>query len=151
LCNASMRTQPTAPQRPKPCHAIDMHCTNAVALFISGVLAPALVAPRMIRAPRLKTGIHAALLRVPQGAGRQRVFEAWRDGLLRHLGQQRHHHLPPTFHHATDGGLFLRQRATANLALASASTPFAPLALDDFGGPFMAGSHLGCIALDLVG
>jgi hypothetical protein len=46
---------------------------------------------------------------------------------------------------------FLLQRATARFAFASASTACAPLALDDFGMPFMAGYHIGFITLHLVG
>src|SRR5262249_42975239 len=65
---APMRTQPTAHQRPKPFHGIDMHFTKAVAIVIAGVLTPAMVDTLMIIAPRLKTGIHAVLIRVHQGA-----------------------------------------------------------------------------------
>ena len=46
-------------------------------------------------------------------------------------------------------GIF--RHPTASFAFASASTAFAPLALDDFGVPFMAGSHIGFITLHLVG
>src|SRR6266581_2977022 len=68
LGDAPMRTQPTAQQRPKPFHRIDMHFTQAVAIFISGVLALAVVDALMIIAPRFKTSINAVLVRIHQGA-----------------------------------------------------------------------------------
>src|SRR6266851_6469305 len=59
--------------------------------------------------------------------------------------------LPPTLYHAKDRRLFLRQCATAGFAFTSASTALSALALDDCGLPFMAGAHVGFIALHLVG
>jgi hypothetical protein len=151
LGGAARRMQPPAPQRPPPCPARDRPVTNAVALCIAGVLAPALGDTRLRRAPRLQTGIHAARLRVHHGAGRSRGFEAWLAGLVRPRGPQLPHPWPPTRTPATDGGLCLRQRATASLAGASASTTLSPLALADCGGPCMARSHRGSLALALVG
>ena len=68
LGDAPMRTQPTAQQRPKPFHRIDMYFTKAVAIFIAGVLAPAVVDALMLIAPRLQTGINAVLVGINQGA-----------------------------------------------------------------------------------
>ena len=62
LGDAPMRTQPTAQERPKAFHRVDMHFTQAVAIFIAGVLAPAMVDALMSIAPRLKTGINAVLI-----------------------------------------------------------------------------------------
>src|SRR6267378_1316311 len=67
LCNAPMRAQPTAQERPKAFHRGDMHVAKAVALFIAGVLTPAMVDALMIIAPCLKTRIHTVLVRVHQG------------------------------------------------------------------------------------
>jgi hypothetical protein len=61
------------------------------------------------------------------------------------------HHLTPTFNHPKDRRFFLLQRATARFGFVSASTAFSTLALDYFGLPFMAGYHIGFIALHLVG
>jgi hypothetical protein len=44
-----------------------MHFAKAVALFISGVLTPAMVDALMIIAPRLKTSIKTVLVSVNQG------------------------------------------------------------------------------------
>jgi hypothetical protein len=43
LGNAPMRAQPTAQQRPKPFHGVHMYFTKAVAIFISGIFAPAMI------------------------------------------------------------------------------------------------------------
>jgi hypothetical protein len=40
---APMRAQPTPQERPEPFHCIDMHFTKAVAIFISGILAPRVI------------------------------------------------------------------------------------------------------------
>ena len=79
------------------------------------------------------------------------VFDERLDRLLLHMGEQMAHHVPPTLYHPKDGRFFLLQRATATFAFTSASTSLSALALDDCGVPFMAGCHLGFIALHLVG
>jgi hypothetical protein len=45
-----------------------MHFTQAVAIFIAGVLAPAVVDALMLISPRLQTGINAVLVGINQGA-----------------------------------------------------------------------------------
>ncbi len=98
-----------------------------------------------------QAGINAVLIRVNPCPWINGVFEEWLDRLLLHIGQQIDHHLPLTLNHPKDGRFFLLQRAPARFAFASASTAFSPLALDYFGLPFMAGHHIGFIALHLVG
>ena len=99
----------------------------------------------------LQTGIHAVLVCLHQCAWNDGVFDEGLDRLLLHIGQQMTHHLTTALYHTKDRWLFLRQRATARFAFASASTAFSTLALDYFGVPFMASYHIGFIALDLVG
>ena len=43
LGNAPMGAKPAPQERPKPFHSIHMDFTKAVAIFISGVLAPSMV------------------------------------------------------------------------------------------------------------
>ena len=75
LGNAPMRAQPTAQQRPKTFHGIHMYFTKAVAIFISGIFAPAMIDTLMCIAPSLKTGINAVLIRVNQGSWLDGVFD----------------------------------------------------------------------------
>src|SRR5216683_8114811 len=96
LGDAPMRTSPTTQERPKALHRVDMHFTKAVAIFIAGVLAPAMVDALMPIAPRLKTGINAVRIWVYQGACLHGVFHEGLDRLLLHIGQQMDHDLPPT-------------------------------------------------------
>ena len=62
LGNAPMRAQPIAQQRPEPFHGVAMHFTKAVAIFISGKFASAMVDAFMVIAPPLedehRCGIH---------------------------------------------------------------------------------------------
>jgi hypothetical protein len=62
LGNASMRTQPTTQQRPKPFHGVHMHFTKTVTIFISGIFAPAMIDALMCITPSLETRINAVLI-----------------------------------------------------------------------------------------
>src|SRR6266568_7279397 len=146
-----MRTKPTAQQRPKPFHGMHMHCTKPVTIFIAGELAPSMVDALMVVSPSTQAGINAVLIRVNQCPWINGVFDKRLDRLLLHIGQQIDHHLTPTLDHPKDRRCFLLQRATARFAFASASTAFAPLALDYFRLPFMAGDYIRFVALHLVG
>src|SRR6266568_3231380 len=48
----------------EPFHRIDMHFTKAVAIFISGVLAPSMVDTLMIISPCPQAGINAVPIRI---------------------------------------------------------------------------------------
>jgi hypothetical protein len=52
-----------------------MYFTKAVAIFISGIFAPAMIDTLMCIAPSLKTGINAVLIRVNQGSWLNGVFD----------------------------------------------------------------------------
>jgi len=128
-----------------------MDFTQAVAIVISGVLAPAVVDALMVVSPRTQASINAVLIRVHPCPWINSVCDERLDRLLLHIGQQLDHHLTAALYHAKDGRFFLLQRATASFAFASASTTFSTLALDDFGLPFMARHYIGFIALYLIG
>ena len=106
-----------------------MDFTKAVAIFISGILAPSMVDTLMVVSPGLQTGINAVLVRINKCAWNDGVFDEGLDGLLLHIGKQIDHHLTAALHHPKDGWPFLLQCATSTFAFESASTSFASLAL----------------------
>src|SRR6185503_18892057 len=146
-----MRAQPTAQQRPKTFHGIHMYFTKAVAIFISGIFAPAMIDTLMCIAPSLKTCINAVLIRVNQGSWLNGVFDERLDGLLLDIGQQVDDHLSTTLNHAKDWRFFLRHCPSTGFAFASAPTAFAPRALDHLRLSLMTGHYIGFIALHFVG
>ena len=73
------------------------------------------------------------------------------SGLLLHIRHEIDHHLTATLHHPKDGRSFLLQGASTSFALESTSTSFSLLALDHLWLSFMAGNHIGCVALHLIG
>src|SRR6266568_456178 len=133
----------------EPFHRIHMDFTQAIAVFIARERTSSMVDTLMVVALSLQTGIDAVLVCINQCAWMHGVFDERLDRLLLHMGEQMAHHVPPTLYHPKDGRFFLLQRATATFAFTSASTPLSALALDDCGVPFMAGCHLGFIALHL--
>jgi hypothetical protein len=70
---------------------------------------------------------------------------------LLHIGKQIDHHLPPALHHPKDGRSFLLQGASTSFAFESAPTTCSALALDHLWLFFMAGNHIGFVALHLIG
>jgi integrase family protein with SAM-like domain len=62
--NAPRRTKPTPPESPEALHSIHMHCTQASALFLSGVRAPSMVHALMAIPPHRPAGIKAVLVRI---------------------------------------------------------------------------------------
>src|SRR5215510_14079581 len=145
-----MRAQPTPQERPEPFHRIHMHFTKAVAIFIPGVLAPSMVDTLMLVSPGRQAGINAVLIRTHTCPRHDRVFDEGLDCLLLHIGQQIDHHLTTPLHHAKDGWPLFLQCASAPLSLESASTSFASLGLHYLRLSFMAGNHIGFVALHLV-
>ncbi len=128
-----------------------MDFTQAIAVFIARERTSSMVDTLMVVALSLQTGIDAVLVCIKQCAWMPGVFAERLDRLLLHMGEQMDHHVTPTLSHPKDGRFFRLQRATATCAFPSASTPVSALALDDVGWPFMAGCHIGLIALHLVG
>src|SRR5215510_14399866 len=87
LGNTPMRAQPTPPERPQACHGVDVHCANAVLIFIAGQLASPMVDPRMVVAPCLQTGRQAVRVRLHTGAGHAGVWAERLHGLWLHLSK----------------------------------------------------------------
>ena len=148
---APMRAQPTPQERPEAFHGVHVHLAQAVPVFIAGKLASPMVDLLMPVSPGLQTGIKALLVRIHQGPGYNRGFDERCNGLLLPIGQQLEHHLPTALHHAQDREPFLRQGATTRFAFASVSPSCSPLVLQHFRQAFMAGQHLGFVALHLIG
>jgi len=151
LGNASMRAQPTPPERPEPFHRLHMHFTQAVAIFISGVLTPSMVDTRMILSPCTQAGINAVLIRIHKRPWSHGVFDERFNGLLLHMSQQVDAHLTATLHHAKDGWPLFVPCAAPTLTCESGATSFAPLGLHHLRWPCMAGNHRGFVALYLMG
>src|SRR5712691_9628074 len=98
-----MRAQPAPQERPKPFHGIDMDFTQAVAIFISGVLAPSMVDTLMIISPCTQAGINAVLIRINKRTWSNGFFDERLNGLLLHISKHVDDHLTATLHHAKDG------------------------------------------------
>src|SRR5262245_16951215 len=145
-----MRTQPTAQQRPKAFHRVDVHFAHAVAIVIAGKLAPSMVDTLMAVAPGLHTGINAVLVCIHTCPWHDGVFDQGLDGLLLHAGQEIDDHLPPALQHPKDRWSFLLQGPTPRFALQSTATSRAALVLHHIRMAFMAGNHLRFIALDFT-
>ena len=81
LRDAPMWTQPAPQERPEPLHGIHMHFTQAVAIFISGKLAPSMVDTLMTIAPGLQAGINTVLVRINKCARSDGIFNERLDRL----------------------------------------------------------------------
>src|SRR5712691_11262778 len=145
-----MRTKPAPQERPEPFHGIHMDFTKTVAIFISSELAPSMVDTLMIISPGLQTGINAILVRINKCTWNDGGFDVGLDSLLLHIGHQIDHDLTAALHHSKDGWSFLLQCPTTRFSFESASTSFSPLVLHHLRLAFMAGDHIGFVALHLV-
>ena len=149
--NAPMRAQPTPPERPEPFHRIHLHFTNAVALFISGVLTPSMVDRLMIISPGTPAGINAVRIRLHQRPWSHGVVDERFHGLVFHMSKPVDDHLTATRHHAKNGWPLLVPCAAPTLTVASVATSCAPLVLHHLRWPCMAGHHRGFVALSRIG
>src|SRR5262249_22884820 len=145
-----MRTQPAPQERPEPLHGIYMHFTQAVAIFISGKLALAMVDTLMTVAPGLQAGINAVLIRINKCPRYDSIFDERLDRLLLHIGQEIDHHLTTTLHHAKDGRSFLLQCTPTRFAFEATSTAFSAFLLHHLRLTFMTRNHIGFVALHFV-
>src|SRR6266851_5236315 len=122
-----MRTKPTPQQRPEAFHRVHMDFTQAVSLFIAGVLAPSVVDTLRVVPPVLQAGINAVLIRIHKCPWNDRVFEEGLARLLLHIGQHIEHHLTATLHHSKDRRPLFLHCASATLSFQSASTSLTSL------------------------
>src|SRR5215510_4991608 len=119
-----MRAEPTPQQGPEPFHGIHMDFTKAVAIFIAGALAPAMVDTPMVVSPAIQASINAILVCIHTCTWNDGVFDKGFDGLLLDISQQIDHHLPTALHHPKDRWPFLLQGASTTFPLESASSGF---------------------------
>jgi hypothetical protein len=151
LGNAPLRAQPTPQERPEPFHRIHRHFTKAVAIFISGVLAPSMGDTLMIISPCTQAGLNAVRIRIHKRPWSHGGFDERLNGLLLHLSQQVDDHLTATLQPAKDGWPLVVQCAAPTLTFESVATSWAPLVLHHLRLPFRAGNHRGFVALSLRG
>src|SRR5215813_8055781 len=146
-----MWTQPTAQQRPEAFHRVYMHFTKAIPIFISRKFTPSMFDMLMTVAPGRQTGINAVLIRINQGSRNDGVLYKRLDRLLLHIGQQLDDHLTATLHHPKDGRSLFLPCAPATFAFESAAASFTALFHHHLRLAFLAGNHIGFVALYLVG
>src|SRR5215510_3038130 len=145
-----MRPQPAPQQRPEPFHGIHMDFTKAVAIFIASELSSSRIDTLMVVSPEPQAGINAVFIRVHTRIGNDGVCDDGLDRLLLHIGQQIDHYLTTPLHHPQDRWLLFCQGATTTFAFESASTSFSSLIFHYLRLAFMAGNHIGFVALHLV-
>ena len=146
-----MRAQPTPQERPEPFHRIHMNISKAIAIFISGVLAPSMVDTLMIISPCTQAGINAVLIRINKRPLSNGVFDERLNGLLLHISKHVDDHLTATLQHAKYGWPLFVQCAAPTFTFESVATSFAPLVLHHLRLTFMVGNHIGFVALYLIG
>src|SRR6266849_8244184 len=102
-----MRAQPAPQQRPKPFHGIHMDFTKAIAIFISGVLAPSMVDALMVVSPDTQTCINAVFICINKCTRSNDLFDERLDGLLLHVGNHVDDDLTTSLNHPKDGRFLL--------------------------------------------
>jgi hypothetical protein len=127
-----------------------MDFTQAVAIFISGELAPAMVDTPMVVSPAIQASINAILVCIHTCPWNDGVLDKGFDGLLLDISQQVDHHLTTALHHPKDRWPFLLQGASTTFPLESASPSLSPLDLHYRRLAFMTGNHIGFVTLHLV-
>src|SRR4051812_49033852 len=81
-----MRAQPGAQQRPNTFHGVDVDFAEAVAIFVSGILAPTMVDGLVAETPLRQSAIDRVLVGVDQAAKRNAGQEQWLDRSLPKIG-----------------------------------------------------------------
>src|SRR2546426_6666258 len=145
-----MGAKPTPQQRPEALHRIHMDFTKAVSIFIAGVLALSMVHTLMLVSPCTQASINAVLIRINKRTRGNGLFDEWLNGLLLHISKHVDDHLTAPLNHAKDRWLLFLQCASAIFAFESASTSCASFGLHHLRLAFMAGHHIGFVALHLV-
>ncbi len=104
----------------------------------------------MVVSPGPQAGINAVFIRVHKRSWHDGVFDEGLDRLLLHIGHQIDHYLTTPLNHPQDRGPLFFQGATTTFAFESASTSFSSLIFHYLRLAFMAGNHIGFVALHLV-
>src|SRR4051812_5840538 len=127
LRDAPVRAQPGAQQGPRALYGIDVDLAEAIAILVTGVLAPS-VADRLVPIPPgCQAGVDVVLVGVDAGALDNGSLDDRLVFLLLHIGQQAHDDLPAALDQAEDRRLVLLQRAAARRSRQSAATAEPPL------------------------
>src|SRR5690349_13785559 len=112
-----------------------MHFTEAISLFVSGILARA-VAHRLVRvAPLSQAGIDIVLVGVDQRAGHDRGLDQRLDGRLLDVLQHADHPLASALDHPEDRRLLFLERAPTGRPLQTVSPSWPPFFLTAAGCP----------------
>ena len=127
-----------------------MDFTKAVSIFIASELSSSMIDTLMVISPGPQAGINAVFIRVHKRSWNDGVLDEGLDRLLLHIGHQLDHYLTTPLHHPKDRWPFLLQCATTTLTFESASTSFSSLIFHYLRLAFMAGNHIGFVALHLV-
>jgi len=126
---APMWTQPTASERPAPCHRMHRDGTEAIAIVIARALAPALLDALRGIAPGRQAGLPTVLIGIDTCAWHAGVCAAGLDRLWLPLVQELAPHWPTTLPPATARRPLRRHCASAAWALESALPSLSALLL----------------------
>src|SRR3954452_430495 len=94
-------------------HGVDVDFAEAIAIFVSGILAPTMVDGLVAEAPLRQSAINRVLVGVDQAAEGDAGQEQRFDRGLPNIGQQMQDYGTAALNHAKDRRLLLLQRAAA--------------------------------------
>jgi len=121
LRDAAVRPQPGAQQRPNPFHRVHVDFAEAVTIFVTSILTPAVVNRLVAEAPLKQPAVDCILVCVDQAARGHAGQDQRLDRRLLNVGQQVEDHGAAALNHAEDRWLLLLQSAAARLAFQSAA------------------------------
>jgi len=127
-----------------------MDFTKAVSIFIASELSSSMIDTLMVVSPGPQAGINAVFICVHKRSWNDGVCDEGLERLLLHIGHQLEHYLTTPLNHLQDREPLFCQGATTTFAFASASTSFSSLIFHYLRLAFMAGNHIGFVALHLV-
>src|SRR4051812_39258675 len=120
LRDAPVRAQPGAQQGPRALHGVDVDLAEAIAILVTGVLAPS-VADRLVPIPPgWQAGVDVVLVGVDASAFGDGGLDDRLDRLLLHIAQHAHNALPPALDQAKARRFVLLQRAAPRRSRQSA-------------------------------
>src|SRR5579872_5374263 len=107
-----MRAQPRAQERPKAFHGIDRDLTEAVVIFVRGILGLGMSDGFMGVTPGLQLTVNGIFVGKDERSGLDGLPYHGRHGLLLDIGQPLKDDFPAALNHTEDGRLFFVQRAS---------------------------------------
>jgi len=124
LRDTAVRAQPGAQQRPESLHRVDMDLMEAVAIFVTGILAGAVTNRLVLIAPLWQATVDIIFVGQYKGTRQNRLLDQRPDCFLAYVLQHPYDNLAAALDHAEDRGLFLFQRAAPACTLEAVSPPF---------------------------